>query len=108
MYSYRTAVPFYAWDPIHEPQLLSLDVFKGQLNDNVIGAFKNINCTCSFIPGGTTGYIQVCDVAINKPLKDRIAEQAELHYDQHKQKWIEGKYSVGERRVMLTKWVSQA
>ena len=70
MYSYRTAVPFYAWDPIHEPQLLSLDVFKGQLNDNVIGAFKNINCTCSFIPGGTTGYIQVCDVAINKLLKD--------------------------------------
>jgi hypothetical protein len=108
MYSQSTAVPFYYRDPIHEPRLLSLDVFKGQLNDEVIAAFKQINCTCSFIPGGTTGYIQVCDVAINKPLKDRIAEQAELHYDQHEEKWIEGKYLVGERRVMLASWVGQA
>jgi hypothetical protein len=61
-------------------------VFKGQLNDEVIAAFKQINCTCSFIPSGTTGYIQVCDIAINKPLKDRIAKQAELHYNQHEEK----------------------
>jgi hypothetical protein len=74
MYSQSTAVPFHYRDPIHEPRLLSLDVFKGQLNDEVIAAFKRINCTCSFIPSGTTGCIQVCDVAINKPLKDRIAE----------------------------------
>jgi hypothetical protein len=108
MYSQRTAVPFWNQDCVHEPQLLSLDVFKGQLNDEVIGAFKQINCTCSFIPGGTTDYIQVCDVAINKLLKERIAEQAEIHYDQNEEKWIEGKYSVGERRVMLSKWVGQA
>jgi hypothetical protein len=50
--------------------MLSLDVFKGQLNDKVLAAFKQINCTCSFIPSGTTGFIQVCDVAINKPLKE--------------------------------------
>src|SRR5271169_4921171 len=108
MYSQGTAVPFRNQDRVHELRLLSLDVFKGQLNDEVIGAFKRINCTCSFIPGGTTGYIQVCDVAINKPLKERIAEQAEIHYDQNEEKWIEGKYSVGERRVMLSKWVGQA
>jgi hypothetical protein len=64
--------------------MLTLDVFKGQLNAKVLAKFKCINCTCSFIPGGTTGFIQVYDVAINKPLKDRISELAEIHYNNHK------------------------
>jgi len=81
--------------------MLSLNVFKGQLNNKVLAEFKRINCTCSFILGGTTGFIQVCDVAINKPLKDRIAELAEIHYDAHEEQWIENKYSVSDRRVML-------
>jgi len=58
--------------------MLLLNVFKGQLNNKVLAKFKRINCTCSFI--------QVCDVAINKPLKDWIAELAELaeiHYNAH-------------------------
>ena len=88
--------------------MLSLDVYKGQLNDTVLAEFKRINCTCSFIPSRTTGFIQVCDVAINKPLKDRIAELAEIYYDTYKDQWIENKYTVGDRRVMLTKWVGQA
>ena len=64
--------------------MLTLDVFKGQLNDEVLAAFKRINCTCSFIPKGTTSFIQVCDVGINKVLKDRVADLAEVHYDAHK------------------------
>ena len=70
--------------------MLSLDVFKGQLNNKVLAEFKRINCTCSF------------NVAINKPLKDRI------HYDAHEEQWIENKYSVGDRRVMLVSQVAQA
>jgi hypothetical protein len=50
--------------------MLTLDVFKGQLNDDVLAKFKQINYTCSFIPSGTTSFVQVYDVAINKPLKD--------------------------------------
>jgi hypothetical protein len=50
--------------------MLTLNVFKGQLNDDVLAKFKWINYTCSFTLGGTTSFIQVCDVAINKPLKD--------------------------------------
>jgi hypothetical protein len=88
--------------------MLSLDVFKGQLNDKVLAKFKCINCTCSFIPGGTTSFIQVCDVAINKLLKDRITELADIHYDTHEQQWIDNKYSVSDRRVMLVSWVAQA
>jgi hypothetical protein len=81
--------------------MLSLNVFKGQLNNKVLAEFKRINCTYSFILGGTTSFIQVCNVAINKPLKDRIAELVEIHYDAYKEQWIENKYSVSDRRVML-------
>jgi hypothetical protein len=64
--------------------MLTLDVFKGQLNDKVLAEFKRINCTCSFIPSRTTDFIQVCDVAINKLLKDQISELAEIHYNNYK------------------------
>jgi hypothetical protein len=78
--------------------MLSLDMFKRQLNNKVLAKFKRINCICSFILSRTTGFIQVCDVVINKPLKDRIAE---IHYDAYKEQWIKNKYPVGDRRVML-------
>jgi hypothetical protein len=63
--------------------------------------FKKINCTCSFIPSSATGFIQVCDVGINKVLKKQVSDLADLHYDAHEQQWIENKYTVGQRRVML-------
>jgi len=88
--------------------MLALNVFKGQHNNKVLAEFKQINCICSFILGGTTSFIQVCDVAINKLLKDRIAELAEIHYNAYKEQWIENKYSVSDRRVMLASWVAQA
>jgi hypothetical protein len=78
------------------------------LNDKVLAEFKRINCTCSFIPGSTTGFIQVCNVGINKVLKKCISDLADLHYDAHEQQWIENKYTVEQRRTMLVNWVAQA
>ena len=89
-------------------RLLCLDVFRGQMTEEVRQAFRDLNVTTAFIPGGCTGYLQVLDIAINKPLKDRIKELANQHYDTHFQKWDKGGYTVGERRVMLTHWVGQA
>jgi hypothetical protein len=74
----------------------------------VITSFKALKCTTSFIPGGTTGFIQVCDTAINKSLKARIEELADQYIDKNEREWVEGKYSVSQRRVLLTKWVGQA
>jgi hypothetical protein len=51
---------------------LSLDVFASQKTQEVIDCFKAIRCTISFIPGGTTGFIQVCDTVVNRSLKARI------------------------------------
>ena len=90
------------------PRFLSLDVFSGQKTKEVITSFKALKCTTSFIPGGTTGFIQVCDTVINKSLKDRIEELADQYVDEHEREWVEGKYTVSQRRVLLTKWVGQA
>ena len=107
-YAHSLAYLFRRQELNHKPQMLTFDVFKGQLNNKVLAKFKQMNCTCSFIPSRTTGFIQVCDVAINKPLKDQISELAEIHYDNHKDQWIKNKYTVSNRRVMLVSQVAQA
>ena len=88
--------------------MLSLDVFSGQKTKEVIASFKALKCTTSFIPGSTTSFIQVCDTVINKSLKARIEELADQYIDENEREWVEGKYSVSQRRVLLTKWVGQA
>ena len=37
-----------------------------------------------------------------------IKQEADDHYDTHIEQWTNGKYTVGERRVMLTHWVARA
>jgi hypothetical protein len=88
--------------------MLTLDVFSGQITPLSKSAFESINCAASFIPGGTTGYLQVCDVAVNAPLKKRIAELSEIHYDKNELQWIKGEFSISDRRVLLTQWVAEA
>jgi hypothetical protein len=44
----------------------------------VIDSFKSIKCTTSFIPSGTTGFVQVWDTTINHALKSRIEELADV------------------------------
>ena len=31
-----------------------------------------------------------------------------MHFDMHFEQWNQGKYTVGDRRIMLTQWVGQA
>jgi hypothetical protein len=42
---------------------------------------------------------------VNKSLKARIEELADQYIDENEREWVEGKYSVSQRRVLLTKWV---
>jgi hypothetical protein len=36
-----------------------------------------------FIPGSTTGFVQVCDTVINRSLKAHIEELADQYIDEH-------------------------
>ena len=47
-------------------------------------------------------------MAVNRPLKARIKELVDQYIDEHKRDWVEGKYLISQRRVLLTKWVGQA
>ena len=70
--------------------------------------FRNLNIITSFILLGCTGYIQALNVAINKLLKDKIGELANIFYNKNFTKWEKKSYSVKDRRIMLTKWIDQA
>ena len=92
----------------HEPKLLAIDAFRVHNTSEVMASFKALKTTVSLIPGGCTGFVQVLDVALNQPMKMLIKQEANDHYDAHIQQWTDGKYTIGERRVMLTNWVARA
>lgn len=56
---------------------LSTDVYYNLIILRVKKAYRDLNIT-SFIPSGRTGYVQALDVAINKPLNDKIGESADI------------------------------
>jgi hypothetical protein len=78
------------------------------MTKKVINEFKKLNCTTSFILSGRTGFVQVLDVSLNKTLKALVAEAAEDYADKYAELYEDGKFSVGDRRVLLTKWVAAA
>jgi hypothetical protein len=54
---------------------LALDAFKAHLTLAVRAELKKQKTTMSAIPGGCTGFVQLLDVSINKPLKALIKEE---------------------------------
>ena len=70
--------------------------------------FKKLNCTTSYIPSGCTGFVQVLDISLNKPLKDLVAQAASDHADKFYERYEAGGFLVGDRRVLLTEWVATA
>jgi len=66
-----------------KPRFLALDAFKAHLTPAVRAELKRQRTTMSAIPGGCTGFVQLLDVSINKPLKALIKEEQDNHWDQH-------------------------
>jgi hypothetical protein len=60
------------------------------------------------IQGACTGYLQPLDVSCNKIIKNIIRQCEEDHYNANPNEWVEGKYSPGDRRVLVTHWVPKA
>ncbi len=103
---YSVASPYFTREK--EPRFLCLDPFAPQMTQSLRDEFKKLNCTTSYIPGGCTGFVQVLDVSLNKVLKALVAEQASNHADKYHTKYEAGDFTVGDRRVLLTKWVAEA
>ena len=90
------------------PRLLVLDSLRAQITEGIRNELREINTTLSVIPSGCTGYVQVLDVALNSLLKAKIRELSEEHQDHNLEKYTEGGFSVGDRRILLTHWVAEA
>jgi hypothetical protein len=91
-----------------ELKLLAVDAFQAYNTAEAIAALRKLKTTVSLIPSGCTSFVQVLDVALNQPMKMLIKQEADDHYNTHIEQWTNGKYTVGERRVMLTHWVARA
>jgi hypothetical protein len=93
MYTPSSKYPLFPrYSTERQPRFLSLDVFSSQKIKEVIHSFKALKCTISFIPGGTTGFVQVCDTVVNRSLKARIEQLADQYINERD--WVEGKYLV--------------
>ena len=52
--------------------LLFLDSYKCHQQASVVDSIAELGVEVQFIPGGCTGLCQAVDVAVNKPLKNRM------------------------------------
>ena len=61
----------------------------------------------SLVPPGCTSRVQVVDVLINKPFKDKICCLFEDHLEKNLGQYVDGKINASQRRVLMTKWVGE-
>lgn len=57
--------------------LLILDKFKGYMTSAVRPAIADLNTELEFVPAGYTSKLQVMDVGLNKPFKDRLCQEVD-------------------------------
>ena len=79
-----------------------------KLQQDLRDKLGRLKVTLSLIPGGCTGYVQVLNVLINKLIKAYIAEYEDEWIKENFEAWEAGKWSVGDRRVLLTYQVIKA
>lgn len=93
---------------IKEDTLLVLDVHKDQKTDHIKGLLLQCKITPVIVPPGCTSIVQPLDVSVNAPLKCKVETTAAQHMQEDLEGYLNGKFTAGERRVLLTQWVGQA
>ena len=94
---------------VKEECLLVLDLHRAQKTDNINKIFsKECEITPVFVPAGCTGIIQPLDVAYNAPFKKKVENAAMAHMQDNLERYVQGTFTAGERRVLITKWVGNA
>jgi hypothetical protein len=64
--------------------------------------FKKLNCTTFYISSEYTGFVQVLDVSLNKPLKALVVQAVSDYTDKHYEKYKASGFTVRDQRVLLT------
>ena len=81
---------------------------RAQHIDGVNVLLKKKNTELVNVPPGCTSWVQPLNVSFNKPFKDVVRQQFKKHLEENLQRYGEGKISVFQRRVLVTKWVNKA
>ena len=89
-------------------KFLLADVHRAQQTDGVKALLSKCKTTLVNIPSGLTPYVQVVDVSVNKPFKDKVRFQSENHLSEHSDLYTGGKITASERRILITKWCGEA
>ena len=84
------------------------DVHRAQQIDSVKRLLQSKKMILVNVTPRYTSRVQPLDVAINKPSKYTIKEQFERHMDENLDDYVDGKLTVSDRRVFMTKWVGNA
>ena len=100
----------YCWKPaVKEESLLILDLHRAQQTEHIKKVMREeCSITPIFVPAGCTHIIQPLDVSLNAPFKKKVEDAAMQHMQDNLEKYLNGKFTAGERRILLTKWVGDA
>ena len=66
------------------------------------------NSVVAYVPPGETDGVQAVDQGQGKSVKDESAYAADLWLDNddHADQWLDGKFSAGDRRILMCKWAA--
>ena len=93
------------WKPYVKDETLH----KAKKSERITGILKNeCNVTPIFVPAGCTSIIQPLDVSYNAPFKKKVEEYALKHMNDNLEDYLHGKFTAGERRILITHWVGDA
>ena len=91
------------------PRLFICDNLDAQISDDFTEAMKPIGSLFYLAPN-MTGELQPIDAGPGRYIKHRMGVELDLALDEprFREKWMGGKFTARERRVLITKWVGSA
>ena len=91
-----------------EEVLLVMDVATFHKTDAIKKRLKELKTTLALIPPGLTSFLQPLDTAVNAPFKVWLEEFVDVYVTEKEQQNPNIKWTVSDRRVMITWTVAQA
>ena len=92
-----------------KPKLLIADVHKAQTTDDVKTMLKKETSTSVvLVPAGCTSLVQPLDVSFNGVFKSVVERLQNEHMHQNLEKYVNGKVTAGQCRILISKLVGEA
>ena len=103
----------YKKDPIitksNSPRLFICDNLDAQLSSDFTSAMSGLGALF-YLPPNMTSELQPVDAGPGRFIKHQMGVELDQCLDQprFREKWVDGKFSARERRVLITQWVASA